>query len=594
MISIKIKLIFFAIIPVLFYSCNHSLQNEGCKVDYDEPEFPASADSGKWEQVSHEINVTFGSTNIRYGKYDVPDEVLTKEWSGSAWKGERVNAQILIWSGGTLPCTSCNPSDFLNKEGYKIDAKSLNVSFVRYVITDEYGKKGAGARNAADYDSSLVADVLDPLQVMDIEARTVRAVWIAINVPDTVAAGDYSGEIAVKANGKKDMKLKINLEVLDKTLPNPSQWTFHLDLWQNPFAVARFNKVKLWSKEHFKLLRPLMSMLANAGQKCITASITDKPWGGQTYDPFASLIKWEKTKDGTWSYDYKLFDDWIEFAMSCGIKEQINGYSMIPWHDRIAYYDELQHKDTVVTARSGTELYRELWTPFLMQFVNHLKEKGWLGKTVIAMDERKPEDMRKLITFLQSVAPSLKIALAGGFHPEISNSIYDLCVYKKNKVSAKDLAQRQGSGFKTTYYVCSSPHHPNTFTFSPPSETTYLGWYAAAMGFDGFLRWAYNSWPENPLLDSRFRRWPAGETFLVYPGARSSVRFEKLREGIQDYEKIRILRSEPEKEGTEKAKQRLNELDEYLSAFRLKSLGHTPAGELVEEGKKLLEKLSKN
>jgi hypothetical protein len=49
---------------------------------------------------------------------------------------------------------------------------------------------------------------------------------------------------------------------------------------------------------------------------------------------------------------------------------------------------------------------------------------------------------------------------------------------------------------------------------------------------------------EDPLLDSRFRAWPAGDTYQVYPDNRSSIRFETLREGIEDAEKIRILREE--------------------------------------------------
>lgn len=80
------------------------------------------------------------------------------------------------------------------------------------------------------------------------------------------------------------------------------------------------------------------------------------------------------------------------------------------------------------------------------------------------------------------------------------------------------------------------------FTFSDPAEAVYAGWYTAACGYDGFLRWAYNSWVEEPLTDSRFRTFPAGDTYIVYPGARSSVRFERLVEGIQDAEKISILK----------------------------------------------------
>ena len=84
-----------------------------------------------------------------------------------------------------------------------------------------------------------------------------------------------------------------------------------------------------------------------------------------------------------------------------------------------------------------------------------------------------------------------------------------------------------------TFYVCGGPIRPNTHLFSPPSEATWLGWHAAARGYDGFLRWAYNSWNMDPMIDARYIVFPPGDCFMVYPGARNSIRFGNLREGIQ-------------------------------------------------------------
>ncbi|MDE6086256.1 MAG: DUF4091 domain-containing protein, partial [Muribaculaceae bacterium] len=68
--------------------------------------------------------------------------------------------------------------------------------------------------------------------------------------------------------------------------------------------------------------------------------------------------------------------------------------------------------------------------------------------------------------------------------------------------------------------------------------------YGLANDYDGMLRWAYNSWPADPQSDSRYGEWSSGDTYLVYPYARPSVRFERLIDGIENAEKIRILRSE--------------------------------------------------
>ena len=46
-----------------------------------------------------------------------------------------------------------------------------------------------------------------------------------------------------------------------------------------------------------------------------TTSIMHKPWAGQTEDHFDSMITRIKKIDGTWVYDYAVFDKWVEFMM---------------------------------------------------------------------------------------------------------------------------------------------------------------------------------------------------------------------------------------------------------------------------------------
>ena len=58
-----------------------------------------------------------------------------------------------------------------------------------------------------------------------------------------------------------------------------------------------------------------------------------------------------------------------------------------------------------------------------------------------------------------------------------------------------------------------------------------------------------------------------GDTYMVYPDARSSIRFERLVEGIQDAEKIRILRKEYRENDTPESQVKLQELEEAISFF---------------------------
>ena len=89
------------------------------------------------------------------------------------------------------------------------------------------------------------------------------------------------------------------------------------------------------------------------------------------------------------------------------------------------------------------------------------------------------------------------------------------------------------------------------------------------------------------MLDTRWKRYPAGDLFQFYPGPRTSIRFEKLIEGIQAFEKIRILREEFEKEGSI---EKLKELDQLLATFELANLESIPAAATVEDAKAVLNK----
>lgn len=573
----------------LIISCKS--QPQGTYSTYSELTDNKPYDTLAWNSVSPGMHVSAASIDIRYKKTSVPDKGLKESLSATAWRGERVNAQFLIWTAADLEQVQCASSDLLDENNNRIPANTIQSFFERFVMTDVFGE-GCGHRTASDFDSSLVADVLDPIPSFDIEKNTTRPVWLTIDVPGDAVPGNYSGKIIIEGKSQKEKEIPIQLKVQDRTLPDASEWSYHLDLWQNPFAVARYHNVELWSDAHFELLRPLMEMLANAGQKCITSSIMYRPWGGQTFDHFESLIKWQKNVDASWSFDYTDFDKWINFAMDCGISDQINCYTMIPWGNRFSYFDESIARDTTVITIPGTSEYKEIWTPFLRQFVEHLKAKGWYEKTTIALDERKVKDMQNMIAFVRSIAPELKLSLAGGYHPEVNDDFYDLCVASRHSFPLEEIQARSEKGYHTTYYTCCVEEYPNNFTFSPPAEGVYQGWYAAAKGFTGYLRWAYNSWVENPLTDSRFRSWPAGDTYFVYPGAKSSIRFERLREGIQDYTKIQILKEELKANHTEEASSRLQQLDNFLATFELSTLKQTSAEKFVNEGKALVEELS--
>ena len=495
-----------------------------------------------WSKMTAPVRFCWGKTDVRYKKLNVPDVKATGTLRLKAWKGERVNAQAVLWTQKELEGAEIAVSELKNGSSV-IPASAVNTYFVRYVMTDELNKDGSGGcgprENKAEWDSSMVADVLDIVRVREVQARSTQPVWLNVWVPADARPGKYKGTLTVSGKNFEAMKLPFEIEVVNRTLPEPQKWAFHLDLWQNPYAVARYYQVPLWSKEHFDAMRPIMKMLANAGQRAITASIMHKPWAGQTEDHYDSMIFRMKKLDGTWVYDYTVFDKWVEFMMNeVGIKDLISCYTMIPWALSFDYFDQATNRVQFIKAAPGEEAYAEYWGTFLKDFSRHLREKGWFEKTAISMDERPMEAMREAIKVIKAADPEFKITLAGNYHEEIQGDLYYLSIPYGNQFPEEIKAERERKGQISTVYTCCTEAFPNTFTFSEPAEAAWTVLHAVAGGYDGYLRWAVNSWPMDPLRDSRFRTWAAGDTYSIYPGPRSSIRFERLVEGLQDCETV--------------------------------------------------------
>lgn len=487
---------------------------------------PNPGDQSCWLRLKS-TKVGWGSTDVRYSRSQVADFAANPVLHG--WRGERVFAQAVISTPKRLNRVTLKVSD-LKSGSNTIPSSCIDKYFVCYVMGDKYNSK----------DSLLLPDRLDAAEAMSVEANTTRPLWFDIHIPESAKAGTYKGWVVVDFDGRQH-KLPLRLEVVDRILPTPDQWTFHLDLWQNPYAVARYFDVPLWSKEHFDRMRPLMTMLAQAGGKVITASIIEHPWNSQTYDPFESMIGKMKQTDGTWKYDYTVFDTWISFAMECGITEQIDCYTLVPWGYKFEYYDCATNSTRHVSCKPGEKEYEDLLLPFLKDFAAHLKAKGWFERTCIAMDERPMDQLRAAWDLVRRADEGFRIEGAVNYSPEVVNMMYDISLgYRHAKLPQEVVVQRRADNLRTTFYTCCNPDRPNTFLSSPLAESAFLGWHALAKGYNGYLRWAYNSWPAQPCQDSRFGTWTGGDTFLVYPEG-PSLRWERLTEGIQQFEKMSIL-----------------------------------------------------
>ncbi|MFR8012424.1 MAG: glycoside hydrolase domain-containing protein [Clostridia bacterium] len=508
--------------------------------------------------VSTDIACTQDQYEVLAAAQDSHTEII-------AWKNDRAIAQIAVLSGGEkLTGLTVSAGKFTGMSG---DFEgSVVCAFIRE--TKAFvgnGKQDDGSRSA--YPDVIWSD--DPV---DLEAQRIQPVWINFTVPKNARPGTYTGEIVLAAAGIR-AAVPYTLEVLDLTAPDPQDYRFDIELWQYPYRVADYYGVEPFSQEHFDILRPHLEKYRELGGHAITASIVEEPWNGQTYGRYPSMIKWIRRADRTFSFDFSQFDRWVEFCHSIGLGDKIVCYSLIPWGNRIRYYDEKKGKERCIAPRTGTWKYKKVWRQFLQALVDHAEQKGWFDDLYIGIDERAA--MKKAYDLIDTVRGKDGKLLKKAAAMNHFNAKYFPLIDRMASVSVgseplksamadyKQLCARRKDHpeLRTTVYTCVG-HFPNSFTYSMPGEGYWTILFSAAMGANGYLRWAYDAWVKDPLHDTTHVSFESGDCFLIYPDEadaahpvpRMSVRLEKLAEGMRDINKLLLLaeHSEPMAQRTEK------------------------------------------
>ena len=560
--------------------------------------FDKSTDPAGWLKQKPGLHTGFGTTDELYMRCEVPlISSETETWEGIGWRGERLNAQILVWSPDSIEQIRFNVSDLVSTTGKVISKENIKLNLVRYVVSN-FPYNGSALSCAGPLDSAwLMPDRFENFDRFDLPGRTVRPVWISFDIPNKAASGKYTGTIEVNSL-KDNVKLKVNITVQNQILPPPHDWKFRLDLWQNPWVVASYYHVKPWSDEHKALLKKHLKLYADAGGKYITTYCIHSPWSGNSYAIEETMIDWIKKADGGWRFDYSIFDQYVKLAMEVGIDKAITIYTPVPNGDRFRYMDEKTGNYIYANWAPTSEEYKSFWNTFLTNLKAHLIKTKWFDKTYLGINESSLDNTIAAAKVIRENSKDWKITYAGDWHPELSSLLNDYSPVINSEPNPEELKARSDKGYNTTYYVCCTPSHPNNFVFSPPTEGRYISWYAAAYGYDGFLRWAYDAWPADPMRDARHTLWPAGDCFLVYPGGNSCIRFEKLREGIVDYEKIMILRELASKSNNQNLKKLINDLETHLATLTVErdnsKRDYSPEriSEAIRKGNKIINDLS--
>ena len=497
-------------------------------------------------------------------RYDEAKSQGTLSAELTAWRNDKALSQIALVSvDSALQNVTVTASDFVSGENI-IDASNVTATFLRSTKAYNGSYLGYGsttrpvpADNGSNRSESV--DILWTTEPTDIAYNSLQNVWVEVFVPADAAPGTYEGKLTVTADGiEEGLTFGYTLTVQDVRLPDASSYgdTFDAELWQYPYSSAEYYGVEPFSQEHLDILRPIMELYKSIGGHAITTTIQEEAWSGQTYSEnsihYPSMIRWEK-KNGVMTYDYTHFDAWVSFCKELGMGDKIVLYSIAPWHNSIRYWENGVLKSEPNTF--GNIVPDAMWTHFLTDLIAHLEEKGWFDDAYIGIDERGFS--AAAFDLIDSVKNSEGVALktAGAMDGFVNQwnlalrvtdlNVGDTAAAAHPTEFARLLAEREAKGYRTTLYSCTE-HSPGQFSLSAPVESYWIILNAGMMDTAGFLRWAYDAWVADPLNDTTHNAFEAGDCFLIFPDERdaenpqaySSVRFERIAQGIRDVNKL--------------------------------------------------------
>ncbi|MBE6469285.1 MAG: DUF4091 domain-containing protein [Coriobacteriaceae bacterium] len=525
--------------------------------------------------------------------YEAAKTTFTDTWSDTAWLGDKRASKIGVATrDAAVKNVRIEAGDFTSESGDVISSENVEAKWLRTVDAREY--RGVGGRVKAYPDIIYHAN-----DGHDIPAESLALAWVTLSVPSDAVPGTYTGTLAVTADGvKAPVKLTYTLEVIGLTQPTTDEAGYEVQLWQHPFSVSGYyfanstaNAARgtganadiktFMSDEHKDLMRGSLKEYASIGGHDLVANIVEEAWDHQSYYGDTSMVTWIKRADGTWGFDYTLYDKWVAFAEECGVIDPAEGigrikcYSMVSWGG-FRYLDEAtgQMRALPSSVTQGSPEWRAMWEAFLKDFHAHSEKLGTWDITYISMDERGYSQLKPVVDLVWGVEESegFDIKLSSALNVDadtkiisLSDDIDDISMNIMNinhEADFRKLAdERAEKGLTTTIYNCTGGY-PNNFMRNDPGDNYWTMWYALSTHTDGFLRWAWDNWVNDMFGNATYRYWEPGDGWFIYPlesaddlaknpdGFYSTPRYEMFKQGVRDVCKALYLKEEfPEEAG---------------------------------------------
>jgi hypothetical protein len=451
-------------------------------------------------------------------------------------RGEVVSAQCVFISKNGLSDVSAEIAGLKNTvTGEALPASTVEWNFVGSVpLTKNTPNQPVSALTRPA--PAMYPDYLMNENQITVEKGIYQSIWLTFNIPQTAEAGSYAGSITV-ISPQGTQSLPINLKIYPLNLPAER----HLKVveWYQTGDFERFHGIKeKYSQAWFEMLGKYAENMAAHRQNLFPVPM--------------EAIEIRRTEKGTLAFDFSRFDQIAQVFWNTGKMDYLETGGMgrfgePGWSSTEILLRDFEVTDIITGERISIE-GKEIVPSLLPALESHLRQKGWLDKTLFHVrDEPSLHNAlawRELSAYIHKYAPELiRIdAIETTFLlDEIEIAVPKLDALQSWYESYRKWQQEGNELWFYTVGIYQGSYLPNKTIDMPLMDSRILHWLNYKYDAVGYLHWGWNQWNEDPFQDVGMH---IGDGWHVYPdrnGVLNSLRWEQMRNGIQDYEYFRML-----------------------------------------------------
>ncbi|MCE5341278.1 MAG: DUF4091 domain-containing protein [Planctomycetaceae bacterium] len=494
-------------------------------------------------------------------------------------RGEYATLQIVVRSDKKVESLTASLEPLMLNKTHKLE--NIKIRFVGYIPYKLSAAEPSSDRLVSP--PAMCPDILLDDKTITLEPNQNQPIWLTIEIPTNTAPGIYTGSIKIAglaAGQPLTSSITIHVKVYDVTLGKSRLWLtnwFYMSRYrQTESTDANLAKLEKFSPTYWDLMR---KYARNMAQHRLNMALISP----------LEMTEYSFAPDGRFKFDFTNFDRAVRIFINEGVIGRIEGGHLggrinNEWTNQFeTYIYKLKFGKFIKTgAEPSSAEAVDFYSQFLPALAEHLKRNNWLNIYYQHIaDEPIVGNAKSYDSFVKLVrkyAPQFKIIEA--CHTTKLTEPINIWVPQLNylKQNFDFYKQRQRSGDEVWFYTCMYPQgeFANRFLELPLLKTRILHWINFRYGITGYLHWGYNFWNNNPYKNIGFEhtKMPDGDEWIVYPGIDGpldSIRFEALRDGVDDYELLSMLAESNPDAAMRLAAKHVAAFDEYnvnIKTFR--------------------------